>query len=118
MHLTKDAVTFLNQALHLPATGREQDWDLELADQGRAEEFVAYLEGGSFSQEQKFALMSLILASVEDMAREGDVSPVLWGRVQRQLRADSILYAALVRQWGPKDDDPDSFAISPRLAAL
>ncbi len=28
---TKQALTALNRALHLPATGREQDWDIELA---------------------------------------------------------------------------------------
>lgn len=116
-YLTKGAMTALNQALRLPATGREQDWDIELADPDRVGEFVAYAENHALSGGESYALMALILGSLEDLANREAVSSALWDRVARLFRADPDLYADLVKQWGPSDD-PDGFAISPLLQSL
>ena len=62
--------------------------------------------------------MALILASLEDLSNEEEISTELWDRVKRLLRADLGSYADLVQQWGPKNDDPDGFAISPSLQSL
>lgn len=118
MFPTREATTFLNEVLHLPTTGREQDWDIELADPDRAGEFVAYLESHVLSKEQKFALMALIMGSLEDLSYKEGVSPELWDRVKHLLQADPALYADLVRQWGPKNNDPDDFAISKLVQSL
>lgn len=115
---TKEAITALNQALHLPATGREQDWDIELADPDRVDEFVSYFESHSLSEGEKQALMALILGSLEDLANREAVPSALWDRVERLLQAKPDLYSDLVAQWGPKRDDPDGFAISSLLRAL
>lgn len=115
---TKGAMASLNRALNLPATGREQDWDIELADPDRAGEFVAYLESHTLDRDEKRALMALILGSLEDLAYKEGVSAELWDRVRRLLREDLGLYADLVERWGPKEGDPDGFAISPLLAAF
>ena len=115
---TKEAMATLNQALRLPATGREQDWDIELADPDRVDEFAAYLENHTSSEGEKHALMALILGSLEDLSNREEVSTELCDRIKRLLRADPGLYADLVKQWGPKNDDPDGFAISPLLQSL
>lgn len=117
-HPTKEAVAALNEALHLPAAGREQDWDIELADPDRVNEFVAYFESRALSKGERLALVALILSSLEDLSNREKVSLELWDRVRRLLRADPGLYADLVKQWGPKSDDPDGFAISPLLQLL
>lgn len=116
--LTKEAAAALNQALRLPATGREQDWDVELADPDRVDEFVAFAENHVLNGSERYALMALILGSLEDLAHREAVSSALWGRIARLLRADPGLHAALVEQWGPESDDPDGFAISPLLQSL
>lgn len=115
---TKEAMAALNQALRLPATGREQDWDIELADPDRVDEFAAYFESHTLSKREKHALMALILSSLEDLSNKEEVSTELWDRIKRLLRADRDLYADLVKQWGPRNDDPDGFAISPLLQSL
>ena len=117
-YLTKEAVTALNQALRLPATGREQDWDIEMADPDRVDEFVAHAENHVLSGGGSYALMALILGSLEDLARRETVPSALWDKVARLLRADPGSYADLVGQWGPKSNDPDGFAISPLLQSL
>lgn len=110
---TKDAIAHLNQALRLPATGREQDWDIELADPGRAEEFVAYAETHDLPPEQRLALMSLILGSLEDLSQAGGLQPALWARAQSLLDADRGLYGGLVKRWA--GGNGDGFSISPLL---
>ena len=70
---TKEAMATLNSALHLPATGREQDWDIELADPDRTGEFTTYLENNTFDEDEKRALMPLILGSLEDLAQREEV---------------------------------------------
>ena len=109
---TKEVMATLNRVLHLPATGREQDWDIELADPDRASEFAAYLEDHALNEEEKRALMALVLGSLEDLAQTEGVSTELADRVRRLLRADMTLYTDLIKRWNPREDDPDGFAIS------
>ena len=118
IHPTKEAIAALNQALHLPATGREQDWDIELADPDRVGEFVAYFESHLLSEGEKHALMALIFGSLEDLSNKEKVPSELWDRVRHLLRAEPGLYTDLLNQWGPRSDDLDSFAISPLLRSL
>ena len=115
---TKEAMTVLNQALRLPATGRKQDWDIELADPDRVDEFIAYFKTYALSQGERHALMALILGSLEDLANREDVPSALWGQAERLLRAEPDLYSDLVTQWRAKGDELDAFAISSLLQSL
>lgn len=117
-HQTKAAMTTLNLALRLPASGREQDWEIELADPERADEFAAYLEEHTFDADERFALMALTLGSLEDLAQRGRVSVELSDKIIRLLRADRALYAGLIETWSSKHDALDGFAISPLLQPL
>lgn len=118
---TKEAITSLNRVLSLPATGREQDWDVELADPARASEFITYLENQSLNGDEKRALMALILGSLDDLAHEEGIAPELWHRVRHLLQADRGLYIDIVERWKSEisaDGEPDGFAISPLVDAL
>jgi hypothetical protein len=117
MYLTKEAIRFLDKALNLPATGREQDWDIELADPNRVNEFVTYFETHDLDEGKKFALMALIMGSLEEASHGKAVPPETWEKVRRLLRENLSLYADLVKIWAPQGDDQDGFAIS-RLVRL
>jgi len=52
--------------LLLPTSGKEQDWDIELADAIRLDEFLNVLDHQHLSDDQKHALMALIIASYDD----------------------------------------------------
>lgn len=78
---------------------------------------MGYLEGNDLPPEQRHALMSLILGSLEELAQGKGVPNRLWARVQRLLDADARLYAGLVGYWAAVDD-ADGFAISPKIRAL
>ena len=112
MYLTRDAIIFINAILHLPSTGREQDWDIELADPDRADEFVSFLEQNTLTVEQKIALMSLILGSFEDLVIQKRAPRELWERIRRLLQEDRNLYFALMKRWVPDTIGSDGYAIS------
>ena len=114
----QQAVVALGQALRLPVTGREQDWDVDLANPHRVEEFLRYFEDNQLDDETAFALMALILSSIEDLVNTGEVSPQIWVRVRRQIEVRPALYADLLRRWQDDDGDQNGFAISPALASM
>ena len=116
MILTKQAIISLNQAFHLPVTGREQDWDLELADMNRVGEFIGYLADHALNDDEKRALMALIMSSLEDLSDEKTIPPDLWEQVKCHLQANPALYADVVAKWSGKEDD--GFAISPLVRSL
>ncbi|CAN7554267.1 MULTISPECIES: hypothetical protein [unclassified Variovorax] len=63
---TARAVAEINRLLKLPATGREQDWEFELADPKRIHEMLNLLVLGNLNDECRSALALLLLASMEE----------------------------------------------------
>ena len=64
-HVTRYAEDTLNQMFSLPATGGEQDWNVELADDGRVEEFLARYPQLRDDDELAFGLTWLIVTSFD-----------------------------------------------------
>lgn len=118
MYLTKHAMLFLNKALNLPATGQEQDWDIELADKSRIGDFVTYMQNNELGVEIRFALMALILGSLDDLSYDGDIPRDLWENVRQLLKDDQELFADLVARWASQRNGTDDFGISPLLRSL
>jgi hypothetical protein len=118
MYITRTATLFLNQALNLPATGREQDWEIEMADKERVGDFVEYIENNELDSEKKFALMALILCSLDDLLCDGEIPHSLWKNVRKILKDDQELFADLVDRWTSQHNGSDDFRISPLLRSL
>ena len=114
--LTKAATAALNQALRLPATGLEQDWDIELADADRIHEFITFMAQQPLDDDTRLALMALILASLDDFSNRQTVPMELATAVRQVLQAAGGLYDGLVRQWSSLDGD--EFSISPLMRSL
>ena len=64
--LTGRAAKRLEHVLALPARGDEQDWDVELADGDRLEEFIARFPEFEADDECAFAMAALIIASFDE----------------------------------------------------
>jgi len=118
MHiLNKQAIIALNQKLHLPANGQEQDWDIELANPGRIDEFFSvFKENKQIDSEQRYALMALTLASCEYALQEGKALNESWEDIKRILTTDP-LYKNLLDYWSlPTNGEvDDTFAITAYL---
>lgn len=102
--LKKESMQFLNEALRLPALGTEQDWDLELADPSRVREFVNFYQERQLNSDQKQALMSLIIASLEDLSFSNDSMEALWKEISRILLNDFDLHRQTIEYWACHGD--------------
>ena len=101
--LKRSAVDFLNKYFHLPTTGLEQDWDIELADHKRLDEFLGACDF-EFSDDMKFALMALIFASYDDYIREIGRDHEIEKRIKAKLEGDGALFMELIKYWALSDE--------------
>lgn len=107
----------LAERFGLPNDPRMQDWEVEVADFARVAEFLAAYSGPSYSDDDRFALMELIVASLDDGARAGHQLGEHWARTRRLLLGNGRLHAQTLSYWARgNDDDPEhQFAITPLI---
>jgi len=97
---------------------QHQDWDLLVADPTRVSEFVSTYEKASLlADETKFALMEVILASFDDLVREGGRANEVARRIRIILDAEFTLHAYSIYYWclwneGYKPDEDRIFSIT------
>lgn len=132
IHVT--TAQMLNRDLSLNATGQEQDWELEVADADRVEEFIAHFHIRERDDIYDFALVSLIVASFDDVVggrlmsidgeyfeiferNKNDIESVytesersLWGDVRKILKSNLELYGQIIRYWSCVEGDGHPFA--------
>lgn len=109
-----EAIIYWNKRLNLRATGREQDWEVELADSSRVDEFISIYESNMLSDDKKFALMALITASLDDLASIKAIGDDVMKRVVKILCDDYDLNKPLIDYWssGANQPSPDCFCVA------
>lgn len=114
---TAQAINNLNNALKLPATGQEQDWDIELADAKRIQEFMSLYSERDWSEDELFAFMSLIIASYDDVIREHGHQPETWSQIANLIFQQPTLHRSTLEYWACLDEEiPEyRFHISPYI---
>lgn len=63
----------INHLLRLPATGKEQDWEIELANPSRINEMLDALELQTLDLDCQNALALLLLTSMEEASEAGNL---------------------------------------------
>ena len=118
--LKSSSIDKLTTLLTLKSTGLEQDWDVELADENRIGEFLLAYQGPSLSPDDKFALMALMLASVDRYIELNSKMPEEWDRVADILLRERDLHEKTVAYWRrDDDDDPEAwFHLTPHIRAV
>ena len=75
-----------------------QDWELEVSDPERIDEFLATYESGVLSEDERFVLMEVILHSFEVVA--GSIHQMeSWSRTLDHLERDIDLHISTVWYW-------------------
>lgn len=113
----QNAVKYLNELFNLPASGQEQDWDIEMADPKRLNEFLDAFEI-NMPLAVKQALLSLILASYDDFLKvDKDLDNHQWNKIKSIIDTESHYYQELLIYWTMKDEDNAAymFDITPRI---
>ena len=96
---TREAQDQLNELLGFPATGREQDWEIEFADPARIEEMLEIARGEELNLECRSALWLLILASLESAFDEAKFESPLIRTAAEDLARDSAVLDRMRFHW-------------------
>ena len=97
------AVELLNAMLDLPVTGREQDWEIELADEARVPEWLALFRGGNLGVELRAALALLIMHSIFDPTCPELTSRTFSQQMRSALEADPEVRERMMSYWSRAD---------------
>ncbi|WP_367330220.1 hypothetical protein [Sphingobacterium multivorum] len=118
--LKKEAITELSNKLFLPINGSEQDWDVEMADSNRIDEFIDFYKNNKLSTDEKLAMMSLILASYDDLLNDNDLLvDSRWDKIRSILEMDKIYFIDLINYWSLINVvDDDLFKITPLIRKI
>lgn len=96
---TVEAQRAINKLLALPASGREQDWEVELADPRRIGEMLAIASDGGLNLDERRALALLTIASIDEAANAGEVDYQDVERANSILKQDDEVREAMTFYW-------------------
>ena len=100
MILKKEIIEQLSKELSLPFTGTEQDWDIEMANSNRVDEFIKFYKERYLCDDKKVATMSLILASYDDLLNESNLEiDARWGEIKLILESEKVIFTNLMNYW-------------------
>jgi hypothetical protein len=113
------AIVRLTVALRLQVTEGGQDWAFEVADSGRLEEFLDFYEHGPLDEQERYHLMELIVASLEDYLQGGAADPGLIARFQRDFTESFETHRDIAEYLaGVGSEDGGHFAITPLMRQI
>lgn len=114
----KETIATLSKKLSLPYTGTEQDWDIEMANSNRINEFIDWYHQYELPFEEKVALMSLIIASYDDFLNENNVEiDYRWDIIKAMLAKDRTHFVGLINYWSLRNQT-DIFRITPLMRTV
>jgi hypothetical protein len=126
--VTRASADRLNALFNLPLDdlAYEAGWEIMCCFGERTEEFLGCYETASdLTEDDRFALMAMIICSLDDRIRAMGDDPGLADRLRRQLAADfavhewTIYYWALWASTPELDPDPDHiFPVTPLMRAI
>lgn len=108
-HPTQRARQKLNEVLNLPDEPWIQDWDIQLADPNRVEEF--YLVYSQLNDDdERFMLMTLLVASCEELLENGNLDEKIMELVKSLLTDQFDLHKDTIEYWCEfEEDNPEHF---------
>ena len=99
-----------------------QDWEYQVADHKRIDEFLKAYEFAGLSDDEKFTLMETIIESFRDLASEGeDISAdPRWQRALAILSGNIPLHASTIWYWSCLDaeNEDEMFCTSPFIRQI
>jgi hypothetical protein len=114
---TRAAIDSLAKRFGLPNDPGMQDWEIEVADSSRIDEFMQVYEDGNLSDDERFTLMTTIIQSFEET--KGDLrADSRWTHVLTLLERDISLHIFSVWYWADSEIGSDSWRVSPFMWKL
>lgn len=116
---TREAIDKLAHRFNLPNEPNMQDWEWEVADPQRINEFLAAYISEELTDNEKFTLMEIILQSFEDL-NEPLESDSRWDKVLTILDQNIALHLNSVYYWSALDtkDQEEQWRVTPFLRLI
>ncbi len=119
MILRKEIIEQLSRKLSLPYMGFEQDWEVELADKNRIDEFISYYNENDLSAEMKYATMSILLASYDDFLNDKELDiDYRWYEIEIILKSEKGIFRDLIEHWAVDSEIENIFRITPLIREI
>lgn len=96
---TSEAVATVNRLLALPATGVEQDWEIELADPSKVDAMFKLLAEGSLGLEERSAVGLLLTHTVDELYDDDGDTSGLVPRLHSALASDEEVLRRMRFYW-------------------
>lgn len=113
------AIKSLAKRLSVPFEPWMQDWEWDIADSARIDEYVSLYNSGDLSDDERFTLMETIIQAFEDLPLSLDVD-VRWAETLAILDTNIDLHAYSVWYWSDLEDElgDEGWRVSPYLRRL
>lgn len=116
MILRNEIIEQLSAKLSLPYMGIEQNWDVELADKNRIDEFISFYNENDLSAEMKYAIMSILLASYDDFLNDKELDiDYRWHEIKKILKSEKEVFSDLIVYWAVDSEIENIFRITPLI---
>jgi hypothetical protein len=103
---TGAAIDSLAKRFGLPNTPDMQNWEWQVADPSRIDEFMSAYASGGLSEDERFILMEILLQSFADLGTSLEDDP-RWAHVLRWLDKNIDLHSHSVWYWSVLDSEMD-----------
>ncbi|QDV17838.1 hypothetical protein Pan153_24940 [Gimesia panareensis] len=118
-----EAIKRISKDLNLaPPDSFTQDWEYEVADRLRLEEFIQAYNDHRYGGDEKFVLMRLMIQAFDDALQfEDERCDRLWNEIVPFLVSDANLHKATISYWclwNEDDcglDEESSFAVTKQM---
>jgi len=119
-YTTTGARMSLARRFGLPYDPVSQDWEWEVADPSRFEEYLEAYVSGTLDEDERFSLMEMLIQCVENLNLRPVESSPQWHSVASLLLAQAGLHASSIRSWSCLDDRDleDCFRVSEPMRAI
>lgn len=97
-YITASAIHALAQRFNLLYDHFMQDWEYEVADPNRIDEFIDAYLSNELNEDEKFALMETILQSFEESSKTLD-SDQQWNTILQLLEDNLDIHATTICYW-------------------
>lgn len=112
---TAAAIRKLAKRFEMPIDPHTQDWEYEVADPERIDEFLAAYNSSELDEDERFTLMETLIESFEDLG-EGAEAHSRWPELIRLLEENAELHASTLWSWScPGSDVEDSWRVTPYM---
>ena len=100
---SSEARQSLAERLALPWSDAMQDWEWEVADAARVDEWLRLYASGDLSEDERFSLMEMLVQCVEDSS--DDRRSAMWLAIEPHLREQRAIHRTTIEYWARVDEE-------------